>query len=124
MLNAKPFGGPSSGVTHVVDLDAAVATTTARRGASGGPVGLLVRASDRCYPWYVTKSLEDAFAAAEQLPEQLQDALAAAILEELALERDWESKLRDTVDVVERLADEALEDHRAGRTEDLDPDEL
>jgi hypothetical protein len=70
----------------------------------------------------VTKALEDAFAAAEQLPEQLQDELAAAILDELALEREWETKLAQTGDVLERLADEALEDHRTGRAEVLDPD--
>jgi hypothetical protein len=70
----------------------------------------------------VTKALEEAFAAAEQLPEQLQDELAAAILDELALEREWETKLAQTGDVLERLADEALEDHRTGRAEVLDPD--
>lgn len=70
----------------------------------------------------MTKALEEAFAAAEQLPEQLQDELAAAILDELALEREWETKLAQTGDVLERLADEALEDHRTGRAEVLDPD--
>lgn len=72
----------------------------------------------------MTKSLEDAFAAAEQLPDQLQDSLAAAILEELDLERNWEAKLAETADALEQLADEALTDHRGGRTEDLDPDKL
>ena len=72
----------------------------------------------------MTKALKDAFAAASHLPEGKQDALASAILEELAVEAQWEATLKGDLGTLERLADEAIADHRAGRTEPLDPDSL
>jgi len=72
----------------------------------------------------MTKSLENAFKIASRLPERKQDALASAILEELALEKRWEETLKGGVEGLERLADEALAEHRADKTEPLEPDEL
>ncbi len=72
----------------------------------------------------MTKSLEKAFEAASRLPEGDQDALAAAILEELAADERWEKLLAQSPGALERLADEALAEHRAGRTKPLDPDKL
>ena len=72
----------------------------------------------------MTKSLEKAFEAASRLPEGDQDALAAAILEELAADERWEKILAQSPEGLERLADEALAEHRAGRTKPLDPDKL
>lgn len=68
----------------------------------------------------MTKSLEAAFKAASGLPEEEQDSLAAAILAELA----FDAAIASRPDVLERLADEALAEHRAGRTLPLDPDNL
>ena len=72
----------------------------------------------------MTKALEDAFKAASRLPEPEQDALAAAILGEIATDRKWDATLAASSSALEKLADEALADHRAGRTEPLDPDKL
>jgi len=72
----------------------------------------------------VTKLLEKAFAKASELPEREQDALAAVILEELASERRWEKAFAASNEVLAQLADEALAEHREGRTQVLDPDRL
>jgi hypothetical protein len=53
-----------------------------------------------------------------------QDALAAAILEEVAADERWEASLAASPGALEALADEALREHRAGRTKPLDPDRL
>ena len=72
----------------------------------------------------MTKALKKAFEAALRLPDRAQDELAAAILEELDADERWEAAFARSQDALERLADEALEEHRAGRTEPLDPDAL
>jgi hypothetical protein len=71
----------------------------------------------------MTKLLEKAFAEASKLPEQEQDKFAAWMLEELE-ERRWDRAFADSQDVLEKLAEEALAEHRAGRTQLLDPDKL
>ena len=68
----------------------------------------------------MNKLLETAFAEASRLPEEEQEAFAAWMLDELASERRWQTLLERRPDVLERLADEALADYRAGRTEELD----
>ncbi len=68
--------------------------------------------------------LERAFAEASKLPEAEQDALASWILEELKAERRWTEVFRDSADALEQLADEALAEYAAGKTEALDPDQL
>jgi len=70
----------------------------------------------------MTKALEDAFKEAQKLPEREQDQLAAAIRADIAAERAWEGRLADSRDALAALADEALAEHRAGRTLPLDPD--
>jgi hypothetical protein len=72
----------------------------------------------------MTKALEDAFKAIAQLPEQRQNSLASAILNELALEEKWEATLQNNLGALERLADEAIADDEAGRTQTLDPEKL
>ena len=72
----------------------------------------------------MTKGLKKAFEAAARLPDREQDELAAAILEELDSDERWEAAFARSQDTLERLADEALKEHRAGRTELLDPDAL
>jgi histidinol-phosphate/aromatic aminotransferase/cobyric acid decarboxylase-like protein len=72
----------------------------------------------------MTKSLKQAFEAAARLPDQDQEELAAAILDELAAEERWAAALAGSGDTLEKLADEALSEHAAGRTRPLDPERL
>lgn len=72
----------------------------------------------------MTHLLEQAFAAAARLPAEEQDALARALLADLASEQAIDAALARDPDALARLADEALAEHRAGRTEPLDPDAL
>lgn len=64
----------------------------------------------------MTDLLERAFAKAATLPEVEQDALAALILAEIESEQRWQQAFADSQDVLTQLADEALAEHRAGKT--------
>jgi len=68
--------------------------------------------------------LETAFAEAAKLSPSEQDALAEWILEEIASEKRWTEAFAGSADVLARLAGEALAEHRDGKTQPLDPDEL
>jgi hypothetical protein len=65
----------------------------------------------------MSKLLAEAFAEASKLPEAEQEALAAWILDELASERRWQEAFDCSPDLLARLADEALAEHRARRTD-------
>ncbi len=68
--------------------------------------------------------LEKAFEEASKLSPQEQDLLATWILEELASEDRWREMFARSADKLAQLAGEALEEYRAGRTRELDPDKL
>lgn len=70
------------------------------------------------------KLLEKAFEEASKLPDEQQDALARTLLEELASERHWDELFASSPDLLRELSEEALREHRAGLTEELDPDKL
>jgi hypothetical protein len=72
----------------------------------------------------MTKLLEKAFAEAAKLPDDDQDALAQAVLAELASERRWDELFAASPEMLRDLAEEALAEHRAGRTKPLDPNTL
>jgi hypothetical protein len=72
----------------------------------------------------MTNKLKQAFEAASKLPPADQDALAAAILEEVEVDGLWDASFAKNPRALERLAADALEEHRAGRTRPLEPDEL
>ncbi|HYM10903.1 MAG TPA: hypothetical protein VEU62_09220 [Bryobacterales bacterium] len=72
----------------------------------------------------VTELLEKAIAAAAELPAEEQEALASLMLSELAAEKRWDESLAKDPAKLRRLADEALEEIRAGRTKELNVDEL
>ena len=72
----------------------------------------------------MTILLEKAFAEVTKLSEPEQDELAGWILEELASERRWSKAFANSRDVLQQLASEALAEHRAGKTEVLDPETL
>ncbi len=58
------------------------------------------------------------------LPPEEQDLVANWLLEELRVDERWTTRFRGSRDVLSRLAAEARDDDRAGRTNDLDPDDL
>lgn len=72
----------------------------------------------------MTKLLQKAFDEASKLPEGEQDELGRLLLEELASERRWQELFAGSPDLLAELADQALAEHRAGRTEKLDPEKL
>ena len=72
----------------------------------------------------MTRLLEKAFEAVSKLPPQEQDIIAIQMLEEMDSEKQWQPQLGSSQDVLEALADEALKEHRAGKTQDLNPKRL
>ena len=72
----------------------------------------------------MTTLLQEAFAKAAALPPQEQDVLASRLLAELADEDEFDRAIAASSDKLARLAREALEEDRAGLTEELDPDRL
>jgi len=72
----------------------------------------------------MTKLLEKVFAEVSKLPEIEQNKVAKWLLDELASERRWEKAFAESEDVLSQLADEALEEHRQGKTKPLDLDTL
>ncbi len=67
----------------------------------------------------MTKALERAFREAAKLPETEQDALAEAIRNEVLGDDQWERSFSTSSDALEELADEAIAEHRTGRTQPL-----
>jgi hypothetical protein len=51
------------------------------------------------------------------LPEAEQDALAEAIRNEVLTDDDWERSFASSSEALEKLADQAIAEHRAGRTQ-------
>jgi hypothetical protein len=68
----------------------------------------------------MTSLLEEAIQKAIKLPDQEQDALASILLEQMESDRKWEESFARSTDVLEKMAEEALEEDRQGRTVDLD----
>ena len=64
----------------------------------------------------MTTLLEKAFKEAASLPAVDQNALAKWVLDELHSEARWQGTFAESEDILERLADEALEDKRKGKT--------
>lgn len=67
----------------------------------------------------MTQLLEKAFAKASELPEQDQDAIAEIVLAELASEERWNDLFASSQDLLAELAEEALAEHRAGKTQSI-----
>jgi len=68
----------------------------------------------------MTKLLEKAFRKGSKLPEVEQNALAKWLLEELEAEKEWEKRFAQSEDILDRLADEALDAHREGKSKQMD----
>ena len=72
----------------------------------------------------MTRLLERAFEEAARLPAAEQDVLASRLLAELGVENEFDRAIGASADRLAVLAREALAQHEAGQTEDLDPDRL
>lgn len=68
----------------------------------------------------MTKLLEKAFAQAAKLPQAEQDLVAHSLLADLEAEERWDETFADSQDELSTLADEALNEHRNGRTRKLE----
>lgn len=67
----------------------------------------------------MTQLLQKAFERAAELSQEEQDKFARFLLAELESEQQWAELFSrsESEDLLERLADEALAAHRAGRTQ-------
>jgi hypothetical protein len=72
----------------------------------------------------MTKLLAKVLEKAAGLPEDLQDQLAQELLEEIEGESQWDQTLANSQDKLEKLAEKAARDYRAGRTKEMGFDEL
>ena len=72
----------------------------------------------------MTTLLQQAFAEAAKLSQAEQDLLASRVLSELKAEDAFDRAIAGSIDKLASLASEALAKHRAGLTEELDPDKL
>ncbi len=71
-----------------------------------------------------TKLLERAVEKVMKLPENEQDAIAAFILEEIEDETRWDKTFARSQDILAKLAQEAMEEEKSGKTKELDPNTL
>ena len=65
----------------------------------------------------MTQLLQTAFEEVTKLPELEQNRLALWLLEELASEKRWETWFAESEDQFSQLAEEALAEPRAGKTQ-------
>jgi hypothetical protein len=72
----------------------------------------------------MTKTLQQVIDEVAQLPPDEQETFAAWMLEELRSEQRWNELFARSQDMLAKMADEALAEHRAGKTLPLDPDAL
>jgi hypothetical protein len=64
----------------------------------------------------MTKLLKKAFDAASSLPPERQDAIARLVLAEIEDEKRWDIAFAGSQDKLAHMADEAIEEHKDGRT--------
>jgi hypothetical protein len=69
----------------------------------------------------MTRLLQKAFDEAAKLPEDEQEVLASRLLAELGAEDEFDRAIAGSSAKLAKLAREALEEHRAGKSEPLDP---
>jgi hypothetical protein len=72
----------------------------------------------------MTELLEQAIAKLKTRPISEQDSIAALILEEIEDDNRWDESLSRSPDLLAKLAAEAMAEHRAGKTQELDPETL
>jgi hypothetical protein len=72
----------------------------------------------------MTDLLQKAFDKASELPTDRQDVLARQLLEDIEDEQRWTTSFANSEDKLARLADKALEEFKAGKTQRMGWDEL
>ena len=72
----------------------------------------------------MTKLLKEVLAKIEKLPPERQDALARFLLEEMEADARWDESFAGSQDALEKLADEALDEHTRGETRPFDASAL
>jgi hypothetical protein len=72
----------------------------------------------------MTTLLSKAFEQATQLPDVEQNALAKWLLDELEADREWSKAFAESEDALNKLADEAIQAKRQGKTTPLDLNRL
>jgi hypothetical protein len=72
----------------------------------------------------MTNRLAKAFEKAFSLSDELQDQLAEELLEEIEWESRWDETLASSGDKIDKLAERAEHDYRAGTTVEMGFDEL
>ncbi len=72
----------------------------------------------------MTTLLEKAFGMASTLPQTEQEKIGSRWIDEIKSEQRWEELLSKSEDVLDKLADEALEDLEKGRTKQVGWNEL
>jgi hypothetical protein len=70
----------------------------------------------------MTRLLKKAFDAVEKLDGESQDALGQWLLEELSSQTRWDELIDRSQDTLQRLAREADQEHRSGKSQPLDFD--
>ena len=74
----------------------------------------------------MNKLLQKAFEKAAELPDEKQETLAAIILEEMDSDEKWDELFAtpESQAFLDKMAKEALAEHRAGRTKPLRIEDL
>ena len=72
----------------------------------------------------MTKLLEQVFTEVEKLPEVEQNALAKWLLTEISSEKKWDKAFADSEESLDKLAHEALQEYKQGKTKPLNPEIL
>ena len=72
----------------------------------------------------MTALLQQAFDEASKRSREEQDLLAARLLAELAAESAFDQAITRSAEKLSQLRARAIDEHRAGQTEELDPERL
>jgi hypothetical protein len=72
----------------------------------------------------MTSLLQKAFDKASQLPADTQDELAKQLLEDLESEQKWATAFDSSKGKLDKLAKEALQEYKSGKTKQMGFDEL
>ena len=72
----------------------------------------------------MTDLLKKAIEEASKLADAEQDSLARLLLEEIESEQKWDRAFSDSTNRLSELADEAMEEHGSGKTDELEPENL
>ena len=72
----------------------------------------------------MTKLLGKVFKEVSKLPDIEQNTIAKWLLDELKAEKKWDQSFAESEGILERLANEAIEAHKHGKTAPLDIEKL